>query len=306
MYRTVFPLIAITAGLSAADYSWKRTDTTVALMTGDKVVWQLVHDAKADKPYFHPLATVDGDVITGLRPEDHVWHRGLWWSWKFINGVNYWEEDPNTLLSAGRSEITSVEVQCRDDHSASITLAVSYHPPGAPPVMTERRVLDISAPTEQGVYAIDWTSHFTVGDAEVTLGRTAPYEKKGRWGGGYAGLALRGPVEHRQGWTFTDSNPEIAADKICNVGSRWVDFHGVFASGATGGAAILDHPSNGGHPVPFYANLSHPFLHPAVLWRSPLKLAAKAEVAWRYRIVVHRGPTDRAFMDAQWKDFAAR
>lgn len=293
-------------GLSAADLTWKRTDTSLALMAGDQTVWQLVADQAADKPYFHPLATIAGDCITGLRPADHVWHRGLWWSWKFINGVNYWEEDKKTLLSAGRSAIAKVTFDARDDHSATVVIAIDYHPEGKPSVMTEERTLVISAPDAKGVYAIDWTARFTIGDQEVTLDRTPPYNKNGKWGGGYAGLALRGPVEHRKGWTFTDSDPAVDADHICDKGSRWVDFCGTFASGAKGGAAILDHPGNPGHPVAMYANLGHPFLQPAVLWKAPLKLDAKSRMTWRYRIVVHAGLTDRTDIEARWQDFAAR
>jgi hypothetical protein len=298
--------LALAAIMPAAELTWKKTDTSLALMAGDQVVWQVVADKAADKPYVHPLATLAGDCITGLRPADHVWHRGLWWSWKFINDVNYWEEDKKTLLSAGRSAIIQVAFDARADHSATASITIDYHPEGKPSVMTEERTLAISAPDAKGTYQIDWTARFTVGDQPVTLDRTPPYNKNGKWGGGYAGLALRGPVEHRKGWTFTDSDPAVTADAICNTGSRWVDFHGTFASGATGGAAILDHPANPGHPVAMYANLGHPFLQPAILWKAPMTLEAKAVATWRYRIVVHQGLTDRADMEARWKDFAAR
>ncbi len=63
------------------------------------------------KPYIHPLRTVAGVPLTAFQPSDHVWHRGLWFSWKYINGVNYWEEAPKEIdgrllsVSDGRTEV---------------------------------------------------------------------------------------------------------------------------------------------------------------------------------------------------------
>ena len=70
--------------------TWKQTKTSLALTADGKVLWQYNFDKAEGKPYFHPLAAADGTVLTDLRPADHVWHRGLWFSWKHVNHVNYW------------------------------------------------------------------------------------------------------------------------------------------------------------------------------------------------------------------------
>ena len=79
-------------------------------MNGPKILWRLNHDRQQGKPFFHPLCLADGTELTALRPADHVWHRALWFSWKFINGLNYWEEDPKTGQSEGQTEILGLEV----------------------------------------------------------------------------------------------------------------------------------------------------------------------------------------------------
>ena len=56
-------------------------------------VWKYVYGGKP-KPFFHPLCTPSGHVLTNFEPHDHVWHRGLWFTIKFINGENFWEEKP--------------------------------------------------------------------------------------------------------------------------------------------------------------------------------------------------------------------
>jgi len=94
--QLVSPLLAAGESSEAAapaGFSWSRTDTSLALRHNDRSVWRLVFDPAKPKSWFHPLSTVDGEVLTAFEPADHPWHRGLWWSWKLINGINYWEED---------------------------------------------------------------------------------------------------------------------------------------------------------------------------------------------------------------------
>ena len=86
-----------THAVDAPAYSWKKTEHTTCLMNGEKVVWQHNHDPAEGKSYIHPLSTSHGEVLTWLRPKDHVWHRAMWFSWKYIQKegekkLNYWEE----------------------------------------------------------------------------------------------------------------------------------------------------------------------------------------------------------------------
>ena len=50
--------------------------------------------ANLPKPCFHPLHTAAGRQIAGFQMSDHTWHRGLWFTIKFINKTNFWEEQP--------------------------------------------------------------------------------------------------------------------------------------------------------------------------------------------------------------------
>jgi hypothetical protein len=89
-------------------------------------VWQFNFGSNATKPFFHPVALPGGPVLTWDQPGDHPWHRALWFSWKFINGINYWEEDPKTGVSAGRTRWSEPQIETRRDFSARI------HLPGFP------------------------------------------------------------------------------------------------------------------------------------------------------------------------------
>ena len=56
-----------------------------------KTVWRFEIANRENKPFVHPLCLPDGRCVTDIRPKDHPWHLGLWFCWKFINGLNYWE-----------------------------------------------------------------------------------------------------------------------------------------------------------------------------------------------------------------------
>ncbi len=280
-------------------FSWQRNDAGLELRNGDKTVWRLVFDGKQPKSFFHPLATLRGDVLTAFEPADHPWHRGLWWSWKTINGLNYWEEDPATRTSAGTTQLTDAKITNNPDFTAHVELSFSYHPPGKPAVMTELRQLSISRPDMLGTYTIDWTSTFTAGNEPVKLDRTPPAHLGGPAHGGYAGLSLRLPPG-TQGWRFLTS--EGGADGHGKP-ARWVDL-----SGPNAGIAIMDHPSNPRHPSPWYLSGDPNMLYfgPAALFNEPLEIAPRQALELSYRIVVHSKPMRQEQLQDEWRAFSSR
>ena len=45
---------------------------------------------EARKPYAHPLRTLAGRTVTGYRPSDHRWHKGLQMTASHLSGQNFW------------------------------------------------------------------------------------------------------------------------------------------------------------------------------------------------------------------------
>jgi hypothetical protein len=140
---------AIAADTPSSDRTldWQQTETMLTLMHGDRMVWQHVHDRRVGKPFMR-IGLLDGTELTRPWPipddypkRDHTWHRALWWSWKWIDGVNYWEQHQEG------TEPVDVRVQALDDHSAKIVLTIHYHQPDRPPVVKETRTISVSPPT---------------------------------------------------------------------------------------------------------------------------------------------------------------
>jgi hypothetical protein len=175
-----------------ANLAWRKEAGMIALIGGDQAVWQFNYQSGQDRLFFHPVAVAGGPVLTSDRPKDHPWHRALWFSWKFINGVNYWEPNAQTGTLDGRTKWSNLQSETRPDFSARLSMEIAYRPADGPPVLKEHRVIAISAPAQDGSYSMDWQMTFTALDKAIVFDRTPlPGEPEGKPWGGYAGLSVR-------------------------------------------------------------------------------------------------------------------
>ena len=90
--------LMVGAALASGDGagSWRvEAGALVARLRADgSVCWRFQYSPEQTHAYFHPLAPAGRDSLTVDEPGDHVHHHGLWFSWKYINGVNFWEHAP--------------------------------------------------------------------------------------------------------------------------------------------------------------------------------------------------------------------
>ncbi len=311
----------------SARYSWRKTDAALALLNRGRVVWQFNHLGDGREkgcPYFHPLGTPDGAVLTDLRPGDHIWHRGLRFAWKKINGLEGYWTWPEGLKrwpekELGHTDVTAVKVTPGEDYSARFELELSYHPPGKPAVLTEKRTILVSAPDKNGMYRIDWRGVFTAGSEDALLDRTPILgEEGGKAWGGYAGLQLR-VIEREKlaAWTLLNSegvrvSNKVGADRAQQKKSleaahgkkaRWMDLTLDLADGKRVGAALFDHPGNLRHPAAWHVSSMPNELIQTPLFQAPYTLEAGKSLTFRFRVFVHSGQVDKTLLDDQWKEF---
>jgi len=254
---------------------------------GGAVLWTYHHNPAEGKPYFHPLNTTNGDRLTELRPKDHPWHRGLWLSWKYINGVNYWEENPATGQSDGFTRLLKTERSIDNSQQVTIEQQLDYAPaPDGAALLLETRRLVIAPPDSSGDYHIDWSSEFYA-VAAIELDRTPLLgEPDGKSYGGYAGLSIR-LNKSSVGGTFLTGDGVLVAAGIQNVSAEWMSF-----SSVEDGASILmlEHPESFRSPTKWYVAPMMPYYSPAILFNAPHSMAAGESLSLRYRIVISPKP----------------
>ena len=306
---------ALASAAAPPEFRLRQDASSVALQAGDKTVWQFCFGKELAKPMFHPLSLVDGTALTWDGPPDHPWHHALWFSWKYLNHVNYWEADPRERRNkpaapgaeaGGLTDWRNVRIR-RRGAGASVSLDLAYHEPGQPPLLREHRVIDISPPDATGEYHLDWTMTFTAGAKDVDINRTPVIgDKDGVPYGGYAGLSLRFAKDLTDARTVTtrsDPPAEQPTGLFTEAGATAVDYSGLVA-GREAGVAFLDHPGNLNAPTPWYliilprnASPFH-FAEAAVIYYKPHLLRAGKSFTLRYRVVVHGGRWDRARLSA--------
>jgi hypothetical protein len=273
---------------SGSGCAWNREPGALALRQAGKVVWQFNYGTNQSKPFFHPVAVPGGPVLTWDQPPDHLWHRALWFSWKYINGINYWETEGLAPAERGLTQWGEPRIETRLDCSARIVMDLTYRPPNGPAVLTEHRIIEISPPAGDSSYHLDWLITFTA-EQDILLDRTPlPGEPGGQTWGGYAGLSVRFAKEILEPRALTPEGLVQFADGRYRGKARAMDYTGLF-EGQEAGIAILDFPGNLNSPTPWYAisdNTMH-YFSPAVIQRGPFRLTAGDKLSLRYRVVVH-------------------
>jgi hypothetical protein len=263
--------------------------------------WTYVWAARR-RPYVHPLLSLHGAELTCNAPDDHPWHHGLWFTVKYVNDENFWEEyDEYGVLRHEGAPL--VQADGGQAHAGQISVEGTLQwvrPDRETVVIDEHRRL---THTELGgAYAVDFETTLAP-RTDVVLDRT-PFTT---WGG-YGGLTVRG----QPAWTDTTLmlDDGVARQQVHGLPSRWCNLAGE-VDGRQAGIAMLDHPDNPRHPVPWYASTRAEtygegwanFVNAAFLWDGPMTFAAGAALRFRYQVLVHDGTWDRDAVEAAHRAF---
>lgn len=269
-------------------------EDSVEMRHGDQLLWALHFGEDGQKPYFHPLAAVGREPFTDHRPKDHPWHRGLWFSWKYIDGVNYWEEDKETGLSEGRTRVKTWKKSVRPE-GVLIEMSIDYAPVGQElPVLTERRAIVISPLSDKGHYHFDWHAEFKAVDKAVELNRTPPPgEPGGKSWGGYAGLSLRMNETARGGiWLNSEGQQGEAVNRQA---AKWLLYQ--LPDETT--VLMMDHPDNP-KTGKWYTFAKMPFFSPVPVHDAPITVEPGKPLDLRHRVLVMPQPPTVADAQQAW------
>ena len=238
-------------------------------------------DRELPKPCFYPLHTAAGRQIAGFQMSDHTWHRGLWFTIKFINQSNFWEESPPFGIQQTQTQPTCEFIS---PQAVRIAHKLRWTSQATGDVIDENRMIRFSA-LENGTRQIDWsTSLLPLQD--LFLDRT-PFTT---WGG-YGGLAFRAGREvHNTGYLLPDGQ---TATSILGQPHPWALLRGVVDGDADAKISLgmIDHPTNPRSPQPWYAKSgqSYDFMNAAFLFHEPLSVSRGRRLDFRYRVFYRDG-----------------
>ena len=258
----------------------ERTAHGARLVRNGRTVWEF--STAGGKPCVNPLTLPDNTAVTASEDADHPWHRGLWFSWKFLNGVNYWEVDAYGR-SDGEQRVVSEDVDC-EGASATVRMDVAWGPRAEPGrvLLDEKREIAFSAPDAEGGYTITWTAKFTARERTV-IDRTPPVRdpKTGVWRGGYAGFSLR-LADFGRSFKLTSSCGATGQPDVIAREREWIDY----ASPHTGEGVRLEILKAPGRRV-FYHWPDHRFTNLSPVFDGPIVLEKGEELELAYRATAH-------------------
>ncbi|MFJ1763365.1 PmoA family protein [Amycolatopsis sp. NPDC088138] len=254
------------------------------------------------KPYTHPLRTLGGRRVSGYRPADHRWHKGLQMTSSHLSGQNFWgghtyvpgdwyQDLPERVGSMRHDGFAGFTV---DGDRLTFTEQLTWVANSGEEWARERRDIVVhSVEPDEGAWAIDWAIELTnIRDTPLEFGSPTT---AGREMAGYTGLHWRGPRDFSGGRILGPG--ELGGEEMMGRQAPWLAFVGehddvdahstlVFAHAPENDAAI--HESHW-----FVRSRDTPTV--AISWAffEEFALPPGESFAYRYRVVVADGAWDR-------------
>jgi len=259
---------------------------------------------ESPKPYLHPLRTLSGAIVSGYRPWDHPWHRGLQMTASVLSGQNFWgggtysDGQYVVLDNVGRVRHDSfTALRVRDDE-VTVRETLSWVTAGGERWVEEERSQRFGDVDEaEGTWVLDFETRLrNVRGSALRLGSPTTL---GRPDAGYGGLFWRGP----RSWTGAEILAPAGAggESVRGTVAEWVAMTGRH-DGIDGGATILflAGSSSGDQPLSWFVR-STPFaaLNPSPAFHREVVVAPGDVLALRHRVVIADRVLSRAEVEEQ-------
>jgi hypothetical protein len=246
---------------------------------------------ESPRPYFHPVRTLDGDLVTAYRPHDHVWHKGIAWSLPVVGEHNFWGggsyvhgsgyldlDDNGAMVHRG---FTSVEA---GPDRVAVAQELDWITPDGTTCVSEQR--EFAVTVIDGAWILAFGTAMT-NAGEVTLGLGSP-TTKGRPDAGYGGLFWRGPREFTGGAVHS---PDGDGEELMGTRQPWLAFTGQHdESGRRSTLVFADWPGNPGHPVRWFVRSTQfPGACPAPFFSAVVPLPPGQTLRLRYAVAIAAG-----------------
>jgi mannose-6-phosphate isomerase-like protein (cupin superfamily) len=281
------PVLSLTRGDAEVTVRWAEAELfRYAFAPGDPQL-------ESPRPYFHPVRTLAGNVVTVYRPHDHVWHKGVALSLPHVGAENFWggptfrdgsyRQLPNN--GAMRHE-GFTDMACTGD-TARFAQRLRWVTAGGAVPLTEHRRVAVAAWPDAAAWVLAFeTTLANAGDTDVVFASPAT---EGRPAAGYGGLFWRGPRSFTGGTAVT---PDAAGgDELMGARAPWLAFTGRHdETDAASTLVFRDDPANLRHPARWFVR-STPFaaVCPAPFFDAACPLPPGDQLTLRYDIVVADG-----------------
>jgi hypothetical protein len=282
-------------------------DQNISILKADgTLLVQFVYGGDIHFPYWAPVCTPSGAQISILSPHDHVWHRGLWLVWKYVNGINFWEGPFSDEPRHGAQLVEGIDKISIEENRVRVSFRVVWSANDGSVPLTENRSFVLTLPAADSAwYTLDVSSELTANGEDAVISSVDIHTFD--WGG-YGGIGFR---SSRDISGFTDrlivSTNRVISREVHGTRGDWAAYCGLRDGSfrkAWAGFALIDHADNPIHPVPFHASAETIcYVGTAPARYESFTVARGAPLTFRNRFVCFDGETDTALIQNLYERF---
>jgi Methane oxygenase PmoA len=280
----------------------RRRDGSVRCSAGGTELLRYVYrpgepELESPRPYFHPVRTLGGDLVSLYRPHDHVWHKGIAWSLCEVGGLNFWggpsfrrDRGYVQLDNNGRMRHDRFTELGRRDQDIIIDERLSWITPQGEVWILERREITVTVLPDANAWRLHFaTTMRNVSNRVIPLGSATT---QGRENAGYSGLFWRGPRSFSGGTALTEKGP--GGDELMGVRAPWLGYTGRHdGNGRDSTLLFVDDPQNVCYPSEWFVRTSvYACVCPAPFFSVEYPLEAGQDLTLAFDVIVADGALD--------------
>ncbi|SDX49985.1 Methane oxygenase PmoA [Arthrobacter sp. cf158] len=283
--------------------TWRDDEKSLTVSLGDQEIATYTYDAsdeqrESPRPFFHPLRTTAGEVVSVYRPWDHVWHKGIAWSLPHFGDDNFWggpsyrkKTDYTWLPNNGRMRHQRVLEASATGNAFQFSHELSWWTQPGEHVVDEIRTIRIETGPEADAWILVFETAMTnVSGRDIQIGSPTT---EGRENAGYGGLFWRGPREFAGG--RIEGPGGASGEALRGTRGPWLAFVGQHDDSCRHSTVLIaDATTNAQHPPEWFAR-SEPFacFGPAPFFSQEVTFAAGSTMVNRYAVVIADGDSNQ-------------
>jgi Methane oxygenase PmoA len=254
---------------------------------------------ESPRPYFHPVRTLGGDVVTLYRPHDHVWHKGIAWSLCNVGPENFWggptyarDVGYRQLGNNGQMRHDSFTLLDVRDQVLRIDELLTWVTQHGETLITEQRRIRVGVLPGESAWQLSFgTAMRNVAGRPIRIGSPTT---EGRPNAGYSGLFWRGPRSFSGGTVLTTYGP--GGDELMGWRGPWLGYTGRHdGDGRASTLVFCDRPENFSAPSQWFVRTgSYACVCPAPFFSEEHPLEAGQTLELGYDVLVADGALDAA------------
>lgn len=247
------------------------------------------------KPYFHPVRTLSGEVVTDFAPEDHPWHHGITVAFPRVNDHNLWGggtylgPDSGYVVQSDHGEIKHHKWLTINAAAGTFSHELGWYGQNNELLLTETRSWKVNAINHGGNKGWQLELHTSFRNELATDISLETPQQRGRADGGYGGLFFRMSAD------LTDFNLFVNGDPSRGSGDEGHDLV-IQAQTSEGEEATIAMEYQNGIPVErqkwLYRVTPFPLAGFAVAYDEGLVIPVGESFAFSHRIGVLDGIVD--------------